>query len=173
MPLFSAMTTPSPNSQLGHSEQGRPFKFPARKKVRFASYHKRTLKYRVLKPPPVTLLPATTIFKTTFDLEPVAVHSSCRHRLERGSAQSAPPPGGAPRSSRRHKMAAGGAALLLAGAALVAALLWRRRAAAAGGGGRVCVAVLGDLGRSPRMQYHALSLARHGHDVALLGYVRE
>ncbi|KAK2533494.1 Alg1 [Columba guinea] len=69
-------------------------------------------------------------------------------------------------------MAAGGAVLLLAGAALVAALLWRRRAAAAGGGGRVCVAVLGDLGRSPRMQYHALSLARHGHDVALLGYVQ-
>lgn len=26
--------------------------------------------------------------------------------------------------------------------------------------GRACVVVLGDLGRSPRMQYHALSLAR-------------
>ncbi|KAF1666227.1 Chitobiosyldiphosphodolichol beta-mannosyltransferase, partial [Aptenodytes patagonicus] len=38
---------------------------------------------------------------------------------------------------------------------------------------RVCVAVLGDLGRSPRMQYHALSLARHGRGVALLGYLRD
>ena len=26
--------------------------------------------------------------------------------------------------------------------------------------GRACVVVLGDIGRSPRMQYHALSLAR-------------
>ncbi|NXU18037.1 ALG1 mannosyltransferase, partial [Pardalotus punctatus] len=37
---------------------------------------------------------------------------------------------------------------------------------------RVCVAVLGDLGRSPRMQYHALALARHGREVALLGYLQ-
>lgn len=29
-----------------------------------------------------------------------------------------------------------------------------------GKGGRACVVVLGDLGRSPRMQYQALSLAR-------------
>ena len=35
---------------------------------------------------------------------------------------------------------------------------------------RVGVAVLGDLGRSPRMQYHAHSLARHGHPVHLVGY---
>ncbi|KAM6080358.1 chitobiosyldiphosphodolichol beta-mannosyltransferase isoform 3-T3 [Theristicus caerulescens] len=70
-------------------------------------------------------------------------------------------------------MAAGGAALaaaLVAGAAVLAALLWRRRREAAAG--RVCVAVLGDLGRSPRMQYHALSLARHGRGVALLGYLQ-
>ncbi|XP_032929822.1 chitobiosyldiphosphodolichol beta-mannosyltransferase isoform X3 [Catharus ustulatus] len=45
--------------------------------------------------------------------------------------------------------------------ALLVLLLWRRRG---GGKGRVCVAVLGDVGRSPRMQYHALSLARHGHE---------
>ncbi|XP_038006910.1 chitobiosyldiphosphodolichol beta-mannosyltransferase isoform X2 [Motacilla alba alba] len=57
------------------------------------------------------------------------------------------------------------AALLL----LLLLLLWRRRA---GGAGRVCVAVLGDLGRSPRMQYHALALARHGREVALLGYLQ-
>ncbi|NWW02351.1 ALG1 mannosyltransferase, partial [Oreocharis arfaki] len=54
-------------------------------------------------------------------------------------------------------------------AALLFLLLWRRRA---GGAGRVCVAVLGDLGRSPRMQYHALALARHGREVALLGYLQ-
>ncbi|XP_058705860.1 chitobiosyldiphosphodolichol beta-mannosyltransferase [Poecile atricapillus] len=49
-------------------------------------------------------------------------------------------------------------------------LLLRRRRP--GGAGRVCVAVLGDLGRSPRMQYHALALARHGRSVALLGYLQ-
>lgn len=63
--------------------------------------------------------------------------------------------------------------LAAAGTLVLAALLWRRRRAAAGGAGRVCVAVLGDLGRSPRMQYHALSLARHGRGVELLGYLRE
>ncbi|NXP42253.1 ALG1 mannosyltransferase, partial [Leiothrix lutea] len=56
-------------------------------------------------------------------------------------------------------------------AALLFLLLWRWRRRA-GGAGRVCVAVLGDLGRSPRMQYHALSLARHGREVALLGYLQ-
>ena len=34
----------------------------------------------------------------------------------------------------------------------------------------VVVVVLGDLGRSPRMQYHALSLLQEGHDVSLVGY---
>ncbi|MEE6498462.1 hypothetical protein FKM82_003110 [Ascaphus truei] len=38
------------------------------------------------------------------------------------------------------------------------------------GNGRVCVLVLGDLGRSPRMTYHALSLARHGFNVSLAGF---
>ena len=33
------------------------------------------------------------------------------------------------------------------------------------------VVVLGDIGRSPRMQYHALSLAHHGCRVSLVGYV--
>ncbi|OXB70977.1 UNVERIFIED_CONTAM: hypothetical protein H355_010452 [Colinus virginianus] len=69
-------------------------------------------------------------------------------------------------------MAAVGGALAAA-VALLAALLWWRRRRAVPGAGRVCVAVLGDLGRSPRMQYHALSLARHGRGVALLGYFRE
>lgn len=35
---------------------------------------------------------------------------------------------------------------------------------------RVCVIVLGDVGRSPRMQYHAVSLANSGYQVDLLGY---
>lgn len=35
---------------------------------------------------------------------------------------------------------------------------------------RVQIVVLGDLGRSPRMQYHALSIARHGGQVDLIGY---
>lgn len=32
------------------------------------------------------------------------------------------------------------------------------------------VVVLGDIGRSPRMQYHAISLAKHGAKVSLIGY---
>ena len=34
----------------------------------------------------------------------------------------------------------------------------------------VQVVVLGDIGRSPRMQYHAISLAKHGARVDLIGY---
>lgn len=32
------------------------------------------------------------------------------------------------------------------------------------------ILVLGDIGRSPRMQYHALSIANHGGEVQLIGY---
>lgn len=35
---------------------------------------------------------------------------------------------------------------------------------------RVVVLVLGDIGRSPRMQYHCLSIARKGGVVDLVGY---
>lgn len=35
---------------------------------------------------------------------------------------------------------------------------------------RVGVVVLGDVGRSPRMCYHALSLAHNGYEVDLIGY---
>lgn len=35
------------------------------------------------------------------------------------------------------------------------------------------VLVLGDIGRSPRMQYHALSLLEEGHYVTLIGYAGE
>ena len=37
--------------------------------------------------------------------------------------------------------------------------------------GRLQVLVLGDLGRSPRMQYHAISLAKNGWPVDLVGYL--
>ncbi|XP_062999667.1 chitobiosyldiphosphodolichol beta-mannosyltransferase [Elgaria multicarinata webbii] len=52
---------------------------------------------------------------------------------------------------------------------LLLLLLWQR-GRPTGGAGRVAVVVLGDLGRSPRMQYHALSLARRGRRVAFLGF---
>lgn len=35
---------------------------------------------------------------------------------------------------------------------------------------RVQILVLGDIGRSPRIQYHALSIAKHGGLVDLIGY---
>ncbi|XP_060757127.1 chitobiosyldiphosphodolichol beta-mannosyltransferase isoform X2 [Neoarius graeffei] len=35
----------------------------------------------------------------------------------------------------------------------------------------VCVLVLGDVGRSPRMQYHALSLSKHGYNVTFIGFL--
>ncbi|XP_068966673.1 chitobiosyldiphosphodolichol beta-mannosyltransferase [Bombus flavifrons] len=34
----------------------------------------------------------------------------------------------------------------------------------------VCIVVLGDLGRSPRMQYHAMSFAKEGYTVDFIGY---
>ena len=34
----------------------------------------------------------------------------------------------------------------------------------------VQVVVLGDIGRSPRMQYHAISIAKHGGRVDVIGY---
>ena len=36
--------------------------------------------------------------------------------------------------------------------------------------GNIQVLVLGDIGRSPRMQYHALSISQHGGKVDLIGY---
>ena len=36
---------------------------------------------------------------------------------------------------------------------------------------RFQVLVLGDIGRSPRMQYHATSIAKNGGIVDLIGYV--
>lgn len=34
----------------------------------------------------------------------------------------------------------------------------------------MAVVVIGDIGRSPRMQYHAYSLRKEGFNVKLLGY---
>ena len=39
------------------------------------------------------------------------------------------------------------------------------------GGVYIHVLVLGDIGRSPRMTYHALSIAKHGGKVNLIGYL--
>ena len=41
------------------------------------------------------------------------------------------------------------------------------------GGKRVSVVVVGDIGRSPRMQYHSLSFAKAGFAVDLIGYCGE
>ncbi|XP_070778973.1 chitobiosyldiphosphodolichol beta-mannosyltransferase [Enoplosus armatus] len=51
--------------------------------------------------------------------------------------------------------------------------LWVRRLRQRDGGTgrRVCVLVLGDIGRSPRMQYHALSLSKHGYNVTFVGFL--
>lgn len=35
------------------------------------------------------------------------------------------------------------------------------------------ILVLGDIGRSPRMQYHAISVAKHGNKVDLIAYKGE
>jgi beta-1,4-mannosyltransferase len=40
-------------------------------------------------------------------------------------------------------------------------------------GWTVQIVVLGDIGRSPRMQYHALSIAKYGGAVFLVGYQGE
>ncbi|XP_034567294.1 chitobiosyldiphosphodolichol beta-mannosyltransferase [Notolabrus celidotus] len=49
--------------------------------------------------------------------------------------------------------------------------LWSLRRRDAGTHRRVCVLVLGDIGRSPRMQYHALSLSKHGFNVTFVGFL--
>lgn len=49
---------------------------------------------------------------------------------------------------------------------LLAASKWREQS----GEGVVQVVVLGDAGRSPRMQYHCLSLVQLDYTVELVGY---
>lgn len=60
-------------------------------------------------------------------------------------------------------------ALVLTLLLLVAWKRWRWGRAAR----HVIVVVLGDVGRSPRMQYHALSLAKCGFSVTFLGFCSE
>lgn len=57
--------------------------------------------------------------------------------------------------------------------ALVSLWSLRLRRRDAGTERRVCVLVLGDIGRSPRMQYHALSLSKHGYNVTFVGFLGE
>ncbi|KAM7371508.1 hypothetical protein PAMP_008742 [Pampus punctatissimus] len=54
---------------------------------------------------------------------------------------------------------------------LLSLWLWRLRERDGGTDRRVCVLVLGDIGRSPRMQYHVLSLSKHRYDVTLVGFL--
>ncbi len=63
------------------------------------------------------------------------------------------------------------AVVVLLGAAVLSVLIlagiwWRDKS----GQGLVQVVVLGDAGRSPRMQYHCLSLVQLQYSVDLIGY---
>ena len=49
---------------------------------------------------------------------------------------------------------------------ILASIWWREKT----GEGLVQVVVLGDAGRSPRMQYHCLSLVQLNYSVDLVGY---
>ncbi|XP_051878444.1 chitobiosyldiphosphodolichol beta-mannosyltransferase isoform X2 [Pristis pectinata] len=61
--------------------------------------------------------------------------------------------------------------LLSVGAVLLlVSVVWARRRWGGVACRAVCVLVMGDLGRSPRMLYHTLSLARHGFSVTAVGY---
>jgi len=53
--------------------------------------------------------------------------------------------------------------------ALIIVLILKSRLGAKGK--RVHVVVLGDIGRSPRMQFHALSLTNVGFQVYIFGYL--
>lgn len=62
---------------------------------------------------------------------------------------------------------------LAVAAGLLSMFLRRLRLWDAASERRVCVLVLGDIGRSPRMQYHALSLSKHGYQVTFVGFLGE
>lgn len=84
-----------------------------------------------------------------------------------------PPAGGRSRDrGRRAKMAAFCVALPAVAASLLLLVSWKRwRGARAKR--HVLIVVLGDVGRSPRMQYHALSFVQSGFAVTLLGFCSE
>lgn len=54
---------------------------------------------------------------------------------------------------------------------LIGIVLRRMRQRNRGTNRRVCVLVMGDIGRSPRMRYHSLSLSKHGFNVTFVGFV--
>ncbi|MEQ2244459.1 hypothetical protein ILYODFUR_017355, partial [Ilyodon furcidens] len=60
---------------------------------------------------------------------------------------------------------------VVAGILLTCSRRLRQRQRDGGSDRRVCVLVLGDIGRSPRMQYHALSLSKHGYQVTFVGFL--
>ncbi len=55
---------------------------------------------------------------------------------------------------------------LLLGLLMLSSIRWREQS----GEGLVQVVVLGDAGRSPRMQYHCLSLVQQKYTVDFVGY---
>ena len=61
-------------------------------------------------------------------------------------------------------------ALVLSGLSLALLILCSIRWRDQSGEGLVQVVVLGDVGRSPRMQYHCLSLVQQDFTVDLVGY---
>ncbi|XP_056393033.1 chitobiosyldiphosphodolichol beta-mannosyltransferase isoform X2 [Hyla sarda] len=63
-----------------------------------------------------------------------------------------------------------GAAGMVGVVTLVVALVCTSGLVFPGSPSHVCVLVLGDLGRSPRMTYHALSLVRNGFSLTLAGF---
>ncbi|KAK2787133.1 mannosyltransferase [Onygenales sp. PD_12] len=63
-----------------------------------------------------------------------------------------------------------GALLPITACVLVLLLLPSRYDPKRSRGSSVQILVLGDIGHSPRMQYHALSIAKHGGHVSLVGY---
>ncbi|KAK0636584.1 glycosyl transferases group 1-domain-containing protein [Bombardia bombarda] len=64
-----------------------------------------------------------------------------------------------------------GLAVLIAYLVLIPSKYKGPPAGSGGSGVSVHVLVLGDIGRSPRMTYHALSIAKHGGKVNLIGYL--
>ena len=66
--------------------------------------------------------------------------------------------------------AAGAFAIITIGSLLYRAIPTRFRPSASPKDDSIQILVLGDIGRSPRMQYHALSIAKHGGRVDIIGF---
>ena len=66
--------------------------------------------------------------------------------------------------------AAGAFAIITIGSLFFRAIPTRYRPSASPKDDSIQILVLGDIGRSPRMQYHALSIAKHGGRVDIIGF---